>query len=142
MSYIKIMVHCVWRTKNSNKILVGEKRARLLNHILENAKKKDIYIDTIGGHVDHLHCLISLGGKQSIAEVLQLIKGESSYWANKENLLESKLEWAEDYFAASVSESAIDKVRNYITNQEEHHHKMTFAEEYEKFIKSHGFQLG
>ena len=142
MSYIKIMVHCVWRTKGNKPVLVTEKRNRLFEHILENAKKKEIFIDTLGGHTDHIHCLINLGSGQNIAEVMKLIKGEATYWANKENFIPGKLEWAEDYFAASVSETALDKVREYIKNQEEHHRKMTFAEEYEKFIKSYGFRLG
>ena len=73
---------------------------------------------------------------------MQLIKGESAFWANKKNLFDRKLNWAEDYFAGSVSESSIDKVREYIKNQEEHHRKVTFQQEYETFIKAHGFKLG
>jgi putative transposase len=142
MSYIKIMIHCVWGTKNKEPFLIPEKREQLFGHILGNAKTKDIYIDTIGGHSDHIHCLISLGANQSIASVMQLIKGEASFWANKNKLFRYKLEWAEDYFAGSVSESALNKVREYIKNQEEHHRRTTFAEEYEKFISSYGFKLG
>jgi putative transposase len=142
MSYIKIMVHSVWGTYKHQPILVSGKREELFKHIRENAKSKDIYIDTINGFTNHVHCLISLGADQNIAKVMQLIKGEASFWANKENLLTNKLEWAEDYFAASVSESAVNKVRMYIKNQEEHHKKITFAEEYEKFINSYGFKLG
>ncbi len=77
----------------------------------------------------------------SISKTLQLIKGEASFWANKNNLTKTKLEWADEYFAVSVSESSIDKVRDYIKNQEEHHKTLTFQEEYDKFIKqfkSHG----
>ena len=73
---------------------------------------------------------------------MQLIKGESSFWANKEKFFLNKLYWAEDYFAASVSESSIDKVRLYINNQKEHHKKVTFTQEYEQFITSYGFKLG
>jgi REP element-mobilizing transposase RayT len=141
MSYIKIMVHVVWATKAREPLLVKENRAQLFNHIRENARLKDIYIDTIGGHADHVHCLISLGAEQSIAKIVQLIKGESSYWANKENAIKPRLVWAADYFAASVSESALQKVRDYINNQEEHHRKITFKEEYDKFVISHGFEL-
>jgi putative transposase len=142
MSYIKIMVHCVWGTKNREAILTPEKRVQIFGHIRENAKKKEIYIDTIGGYLEHVHCLISLGGDQSISKVMQLIKGEASYWANQNKLFRYNFEWAEDFFAASVSESALKKVRNYILNQEEHHRKMTFTQEYEKFIDRYGFKLG
>ena len=117
-------------------------KAKLLfDHIRANAKTKGIYIDTLGGYTDHVHCLVSLGGDQTISKVVQLVKGESSFWANREKLLTTKLIWAEDYFAASVSESSIENVRNYINTQEEHHKKVTFTAEYEKFIKSYGFDL-
>lgn len=140
MSYTKIMVHCVWGTKNHIPILLIEKRLELFAHIKQNARSKEIFIDIINGHTNHVHCLISLGAEQSISKVIQLIKGESSYWANKMNLFPNKLVWAEDYFAASVSESALNKVRDYIKNQEEHHKKLTFIDEYENFIKSYNFQ--
>jgi REP element-mobilizing transposase RayT len=136
------MVHCVFRTKNKEPILVSGMREELFKHIHENARTKDIYIDNINGHIDHIHCLISLGAEQNIAKLMQLIKGEASFWANKHKLFGQKLEWAEDYFAASVSESSLDKVRDYIKNQEKHHRKITFTEEYEKFIHNYGFKLG
>lgn len=138
MSYIKIMIHAVWGTKNRQPLLTNEIRGVLFDHIYENARLKKNYIDTLGGYTDHVHCLISLGGDQSIAKVIQLIKGESSYWANKHSIVKPKLEWAADYFAASVGESAVAKVRTYISQQEEHHKKITFPEEYEKFIASFG----
>ena len=133
------MVHFVWGTKNREPILSSQKRLLLFEHIKDNSKKKDIFIDTIGGHVDHVHCLISLGSDQTISKVMQLIKGEASYWANKEKLLSHKLEWAEDYFAVAVSESSLNKVRNYIENQEVHHSHLTFVQEYENFIANYDF---
>jgi REP element-mobilizing transposase RayT len=70
---------------------------------------------------------------------LQLIKGESAYWANQNKIVKPKLEWADEYFAVSVSETAIDKVREYIKNQEEHHAKLSFSDEFKKFIEKYGF---
>ena len=70
---------------------------------------------------------------------MQLIKGEASHWANKNNIFKHKLNWADEYFAVSVSESMVDIVRNYIKNQEEHHKKKTFAEECEEFMTKYGF---
>ena len=134
MSYINIMVHVVWATKNREPLLIDDKRDTLFRHIRENARSKEIYIDTIGGHIEHVHCLISLGAEQSIAKVVQLIKGESAFWSNKERLINPKLEWAAYYFAASVSYSSVRKVRDYINRQTEHHREVSFAEEYEKFL--------
>ena len=64
-----------------------------------------------------------------------LLKGESSFWVNKQGLTKRKFEWQDEYIVLSVSYSAVDKVRAYIKNQEEHHKKKTFAEEYEEFLK-------
>lgn len=111
----------------------------LLQHIRENCSKKGIYLDCLNCVEAHIHLLVSLGTEQTIAKVAMLIKGESSFWINKHELLKSKFEWQDDYFALSVSESAIDKVRQYIAGQEEHHKKRSVQQEYEEFLKLHGF---
>lgn len=90
---------------------------------------------------DHIHILLSLGNDQTISKVAQLIKGESSFWINRNKLTIGKFEWQDDYIAVSVSESIVDKVKEYINNQEEHHKKKTFSEEYEDFIKKYGFNI-
>lgn len=139
MSFVKILVHAVWATKYREPILCKEKREILFNHILENAETKNIHIISLGGFTDHVHCLISMTKNETIAKTIQLLKGESSNWANKRNLFATKLIWAEDYFAASISEGAVTKVKNYIANQDEHHSKMTFDQEFESFKTAHGF---
>ncbi len=84
MSYIKIIIHCVWSTKQRIPYLTDKHvRYELFEHILQNSKQKGIYIDYIGGEKEHVHCLISLGSEQTIAKAVQLIKGESSFWINK-----------------------------------------------------------
>jgi putative transposase len=140
MPYVKVWIHFVWSTKNRKPLLTGEIRRKVFRHIRENAKAKDIHIDFIGGYVDHVRCLISLGAEQTIKQIMQLIKGESSRWINQSNLCREKFEWQNDYFAVSVSENAIDNVRDYIGRQEEHHKKKTFDEEFENFLKKAGFQ--
>jgi len=141
MPFVKIYVHCVWSTKNRFPFLNSiDLREKVWSHIKENALKKEIYIDLINGHTDHCHCLISLSTNQSIQKVIQLLKGESSYWINKNQLTTNKFEWQDEYFAVSVSESVVNKVRYYIKNQEEHHKKKTFQEEYDEFIVKFGFK--
>ena len=109
-------------------------------HIRENAVSKEIFIDFVNGHSEHCHCLVSLGVDQTISKVMQLIKGESAFWFNKQELTKQKLEWQDEYFAVSVSESQIDTVRNYIKNQEEHHKQKTFQQEYDEFIIKYRFK--
>ncbi|WP_348824443.1 IS200/IS605 family transposase [Flavobacterium aestuarii] len=141
MPFVKVYIHCVWSTKNRIPYLNSiELRQKVWNHIRENAIQKGIFIDFINGYSDHCHCLISLGVDQNIQKVMQLIKGESSFWINKNELIKEKFQWQDEYFAVSVSESVIDKVRTYIKNQEEHHKRKTFQEEYDEFILKFGFK--
>ena len=104
-------------------------------HILENADTKDIHINFINGYYEHLHLLISMGAHQSIGEIIQNIKGESSYWINKNRLTDVKFSWQPEYYAVAIGQNQIKTVRNYIRNQEEHHKNMTFENEIGRFIK-------
>jgi len=141
MPYIKVYIHFVWSTKDRVPFLDSkEKRHQVWEHIRENAKAKGIYVDFINGYQEHCHCLVSLGVDQTIEKIMQLIKGESSFWINKNNLTTGKFGWQDEYFAVSVSESIIDKVRDYIKNQEEHHRHKSYNEEYEEFISKYGFE--
>jgi REP element-mobilizing transposase RayT len=141
MSFVKIWIHAVWGTKHHEPVLTKDIRKQLFQHIRENAKEKQIYIDFINGYLDHVHCLLALNSDMTIAKVMQLIKGESTHWANKNEIVKPKLAWADEYFAVSISESMIDRVREYIKNQEEHHKAMTFMDEYQDFIAKYGFEI-
>ena len=141
MPFIKIYIHFVWSTKNRVPYLSSpELRKKMWKHIYENAKKKGIFIDFINGYQEHCHCLVSLGDNQTLRQLMQHIKGESSHWINKEQLLKEKFEWQDEYFAVSVSESMVDKVRNYIRKQENHHAFRTWDEEYNELIEKYGFK--
>ena len=83
------MVHGVWGTKNRQPVLTTEIRKKLCAHIKENAKTKGIYIDTINGHIDHLHALMSMKTDISMSTQMQLIKGESAHWINQNQLLKN-----------------------------------------------------
>ena len=130
MSYAKIWIHAVWGTKDRERILSGEVRKVLFRHIKENAREKRIFIDNLGGYLEHAHCLFTMNADTSLSKTMQFIKGESAFWVNNQKFLKSKFEWADEYFAVSVSESMVDKISNYIKNQEEHHKKISFVEEY------------
>ena len=135
MPFIKIYVHLVFTTKNAYPFLdTPEKRKQVWEHIKENSEDKGIYIDTVNGYSQHCHCLVSLGSDQNIAKVAQLIKGESSFWINKNKITNEKFAWQSEYWAVSVSESIIPKVRNYIFRQEQHHTKTSYEEECKEFI--------
>ena len=140
MSFVKIWVHLVFATKNREPLLKKEFRYDLHKHIAANCKEKDIFLKTINGYTDHIHCLISLGKDQNIAKISQLIKGESSFWINQNKLTSEKFNWQDDYFAVSIGESQVEAVTNYINNQEQHHAKKSFDEEVDEFMTRYGWQ--
>jgi len=141
MPFIKVYIHFVWSTKNREPYLNSkELRTTVWNHIKEHAKNKGIFIDFISGYNNHCHCLVSLGANQTIQKIMQLIKGESSFWINKNNLTPVKFAWQNDYYGVAVCDAKIDTVRNYIKNQEKHHAKKSYKQELDTFINEHDFK--
>ena len=90
----------------------------------------------IGGVADHIHILLGYRPNQSLSDLVQDIKGSSSKWINEKKFFRTKFAWQEGYGAFSYSHSHLSKVINYIKNQEKHHKKVTFIDEYKSFLKS------
>ena len=139
MPHTKLWVHCVWATRNRAPVMGAEVRRLLIGYIRDYSRQNNIFIDRIDGSCEHLHLLLSLGADQSVSKVVQRLKGASAHWLNLNGLLPSRFSWQEDYFAVSVSESQLERVRSYIDGQEEHHRMKSFAEEYLEFIERFGF---
>jgi len=137
--FIKIWIHLIWSTKERQPLISQKLKKELFCHIRENTKKKEIYLDFINVLKDHVHLLVSLKANQNISKITQLIKGESSHWINENKLTGTKFEWQDEYIAVSVSESIVNRVRKYIKDQDEHHRKKTFQEEYNEFARKYGF---
>jgi putative transposase len=141
MPFVSVYIHFVWSTKNRQPFLDSAAlRKKVWMHMKENAEEKGIFIDMINGYSEHCHCLVSMGPNQTMSKIMQLVKGESAYWINKENLCKEKFEWQTQYWAISVSESALHNVREYIKNQEAHHSKISFMEEYNEYMEEYAFR--
>ena len=142
MSWVKLNVHLVFATKNRKPFLESKDiRLKVFEHILSNAKHKNIHFMSVNGWQEHIHCHISLCKDQCIRDVAQLIKGESSFWINSNKLIKEKFNWQDDYWAVCVSESHVKVVQNYIYGQEEHHKTKSFAEEIDEFMNKYGWSL-
>ena len=87
------------------------------------------------GMPDHVHVFVGMRPTQSVSELLQDIKGNSSKWINERKLVKGKFEWQEGYGAFSYSKSQVKDVVVYIANQELHHQKKSFREEYIEFLQ-------
>jgi putative transposase len=140
MSYLRIWLHCVWTTNKRIPFLNEGIRNDVIQHIRKNAEFKGIYIDHINGYNEHLHALLSLGAKQTISEIMQKIKGESSFWINKNKMTRLKFEWQDDFYSVSVGMPQLEYLRNYIRNQDDHHNKISIQEELDLLIKEYNLQ--
>ena len=140
MPFTKIFIHAVWSVKDRKPLMSLSNKRIICQHIREYATTKNIHLLNINGHCEHLHCLFSLASEQNIATVMNLLKGESSHWSNKNLQFKERFGWQDEYFAVSISQSHFSRVNDYISNQEEHHKKKTFQEEYDEFIKKYDFE--
>ena len=86
---------------------------------------------------DHIHLLVSWSKKRSTADVLRVIKTNSSRWVHLSIPGQTDFAWQSGYGAFAVSQSNIEQVRLYIANQKDHHRKMTFQEEFIAMLKKH-----
>lgn len=137
-SFNKIWIHAIWATKERMPLIDQSIENKVYNYIAEQLREQGCPVRIINGMPDHIHCLFLLNPKKSIAEVIKQIKGSSSHYLNQSNLIADKFAWQTGYAAYSVSESAVNKVFQYIINQKQHHTKKTFKQEYDEFIELYG----
>ena len=147
-SLTKVWIHAVWSTKDRNPLLKNPLKDQLIEHIRSKIELMDCNVRVINGSLDHLHALFLLCPEKTLANVMQTAKGESAHWINQGNFCKVKFAWQVGYCSLSVSPSMTGKVEEYIRYQEEHHRKLTFQEEYERFMgkmkipTAHGFIRG
>lgn len=137
-SLARIWIHAVFSTKDRQPLIEEEVSQRIYNHIKNDLIEMDCYCKIVNGMPDHVHILFLLNHSLSIAETIKNIKGSSSHWINQRNILAPKFSWQSGYAAFSVSDTNVGRVESYIRNQKLHHRKITFEEEYKKFLDSVG----
>ena len=140
-SYISCYVHYVFSTKNHEKWLKSDIRERLFPYIGGICRENSLKLIKAGGVDDHLHLLVSLPSTITIAKAIQYLKGGSSRWIHEtfENMKD--FAWQEGYGAFTIGVSQIERTIKYITNQEDHHRKKTFREEFIDFLNYHGIEF-
>ncbi len=132
------IVHIVFSTRERRKMLNKEIRPRMWAYMAGICRKESIFVHAIGGMEDHVHCLVQLPATFALAKVVLLIKANSSRWMSG---IEPKVAWQKGYGAFSVSASNIPTVIRYIRNQESHHKKISFDEEFLMLLKKHGVEF-
>jgi putative transposase len=137
-SLTKIWIHAIWATKERVPLLHHSIEQKVYHFMSNELRELGCPVRIVNGMPDHVHCLFLLSREKSIAEVTKQIKGSSSHYINQSDIISQKFAWQTGYAAYSVSESAVEKVFQYIKNQKEHHQKKTFLQEYEEFLKLYG----
>jgi REP element-mobilizing transposase RayT len=137
-TYTHLLVHIVFGTKHRMPIIDDDLRERLFPYIGGIVREIGGAALIVNGTADHVHILASVPATISIADLMRVAKTNSSRWVNEQKDRKNRFEWQSGYGAFSVSHSNLESVRRYIANQEEHHRKMTFAEEFVSFLKKHG----
>ena len=137
-SFTSCHLHCVWSTKNRTPFLDSDLRERLWPYLGGIARENKMKALAVGGVADHVHILVSLPGILSVAKAIQLLKGNSSKWIHETFPKRAFFGWQEGYGAFSIGVSGIEATTSYIRNQEEHHRKRTFREEFVAMLRKHG----
>ncbi len=138
-TYTQIYIQIVFSVKHRQNLINSYWKDDLYKYIcgIVNGKKQKVY--AIGGTSDHIHILVSIKPDISISDLVRDIKANSSKWINENQLLKSKFLWQEGFGAFSYAQSQLNNVIGYINNQEIHHKKKTFKEEYIELMQK--FQI-
>ncbi len=134
-TYTQIHIQAVFAVKNRDCIIMPSWKDELYKYITGIVQQNKHKILSINGMPDHIHILFGFRPTQSLSDLMQDIKGDSSKWINEKGFVKGKFSWQEGYGAFSYSKSEIHRVINYIERQESHHKKTTFIEEYLEFLK-------
>jgi len=133
-SYTQLHIQFVFAVKYRAALIGNEWQERLHQYvtgIFQENKHKMLQINSMP---DHIHIFIGMRPHQSVSSLMQMVKSESSKWIKRENLCAFQFAWQEGYGAFSYAKSQVGDVIRYIKNQEIHHRKETFLEEYRKFL--------
>lgn len=133
-TYSQIYLQVVFAVKGRENLINKIWRDELHKYISGIIRAKEQKAIIVNGVADHIHCFIGLKPSMSISDLVRDIKNNSSKFINEKKFVPGKFQWQEGYGVFSYSHSQIDNVYNYILNQEEHHKKKTFKQEYAEFL--------
>ena len=134
-TYSQIYIQIVFTVKGRKNLIMKERREELHKYVTGIINNKGQKLMAIFAMPDHVHILVGIQPNITISDLVRDIKSNSTRFINENNWVEGKFNWQEGFGAFSYSKSNIDNVIKYIMNQEEHHKKITFKEEYINFLE-------
>ena len=135
-TYSQLNIHCVFAVKGRENLLDKKWREDVFKYIAGIIKNKGQKPIIVNGVSDHVHVFVGLKPSMSVSDLIRDVKNNSTNFINDKKFLKGKFSWQEGFGSFSYSHSHIENVYNYILNQEEHHRKKTFCEEYLEFLKN------
>ena len=134
-TFTQIHIQVVFSVQDRNCIIRKLWKDELYRYITGIIKNNGHKVLTVNGMPDHIHAFFGMRPTQSLSGLMQDIKGDSSKWINKKGFVKGRFSWQEGYGAFSYSKSHVDNVIDYIKNQEIHHCKRSFIEEYRELLE-------
>ncbi len=138
-TYTNFLYHIVFSTKERYPFIAKESKSRLYDYIGGTIRGIGGICLEIGGIEDHIHLLVKLKPTLGVPKFLQELKPNVTNWAKRE--IHPKFEWQNGYGGFTIGESQIEIVRRYIQNQEEHHKKISFEEEFKDLLRKAGIEF-
>lgn len=139
-SLAKVYLHLVFSTKNRVRVITDDDRNGFHAYMGGILKGMDCVPIEINSEPDHVHVLFLMGRTKAISDVVAVIKRGATDWLRARSSGYAGFKWQSGYGVFSVSQSAVETVRNYIRNQREHHRVKTFQEEYRALLEKHGVE--
>ena len=135
-TYHQIYLQTVFAVKYRNAVIDKSWKNQLFGVIGNLINETTCKTIIVNGVEDHVHCFLGLKPVVSVSDLMKTVKAKSSKYINDHNLTKSRFEWQEGYGVFSYDQSSVDAVYNYILNQEEHHKKQTFRDEYLDLLRT------
>ena len=139
-TYAQLNIQLVFVVNGRENLLKNTFRYDLFKYISGILKESNQFPLAVNGSLDHVHAFFELNPKTSVSEISRIVKANSSKWINENKFIRSKFNWQKGYGAFSYSRSQRDDVIKYIVNQEVHHKKRTFKDEYFEFLNAFGIE--
>jgi len=133
-TYTQLHIHCVFAVKRREALIDNTFKDELYEYITGIVQERGNKLLAIGGTSNHIHIFFGYRANESLSDLMKAVKRSSSLWVNQNHKTRCRFEWQEGYGAFSYSKSHVDAVINYIRNQEEHHKKRSFHDEYLKIL--------
>ncbi len=134
-TYTQIKIHFVFVVKSRNNLIRSHFKDELEKYITGIVRNYHHKMLAIYAMPDHLHMLVGFNPNQSISDFVRIVKANTSKWVNERKFIPYRFEWQKGYGAFSYSQSQVPKVVRYIQNQQKHHRRRTFQEEYLEILK-------